>query len=329
LTSRPATLSDLRVAVLAADPHLAALQRACQVLDVRREDWRKEPPHLALIESSGLRRGRGGTGRVAEEKFERALALLSWCEQRGIATALWETSLLRRIKTPTALLQRAQHLFVADPEAANELEGRRPLQLPLAAQVVPESRPTYSQRPHQIAFVERWPRSFSGRRRQQLEAIMDVASENGLVIFRPERSTDTALPERFSSFVIRVPSDRAAIESLGNARMVLGADPSNHGRLMVPQLVFDALAAGSVVIAPNDVGVRRLFGDYFAVIVRTPDDAAAAIERFLRDEEEWTEKSSAARIAILNAHTYPHRIATIASAAGFRLLPALERVTPL
>jgi GNAT superfamily N-acetyltransferase len=314
--------------VLAAHPHLAALRRACHVLDVSRQDWGSETPNLLLIESSGLRRRPGGTGPAAEEKIERALALLDRSERQGIATALWETSLLRRIETPTALLQRAQHLFVADPEAANELGDRRPLQLPLAAQVVPAHRPTYAERRREVAFVERWPAAFSGKRRQLLEAILDVAAQNGLTVLRPEHATGSALPERFLPYVVPVASDPVAIESLADARMVIGADPSNNGRLMVPQLVFDAMAAGCVVIAPNEVGIRRLFGDYFAVIVRTPDDAAAAIERFLRGEEEWTEKSSAARIAILNAHTYPHRIATIASAAGFHLLPEHERVTP-
>ena len=114
------------------------------MVDVRREDWGSEAPHLLLIESSGLRRRPDGTGRVSEEKVERALALLDRSERQGIATALWETSLLRRIETPVSLLQRAQHLFVADPEAAKELGDRRPLQLPLAAQVVPESRPLSS-----------------------------------------------------------------------------------------------------------------------------------------------------------------------------------------
>jgi glycosyltransferase involved in cell wall biosynthesis len=264
---------------------------------------------------------------VAEEKVERALAALAWCEPRGIATALWETSLLRRIETPPSLLQRAQHLFAADPEA-KELEGRRPLRLPLAAQVIPESRPTYGERRREIAFVERWPAWFSGKRRQQLEAIMDAAAEYGLVILRPESAADSALPERFSSFVVRLPSDRDAVEALRDARLVIGADPRNHGRLMVPQLVFDAMAAGSVVIAPNYVGVRRLFAE-FVVIPKTRDDAAAAIDRFLRNEDDWIEMSSNARIAILNAHTYAHRVATIASAAGFRLLPELEGVTPL
>jgi glycosyltransferase involved in cell wall biosynthesis len=264
---------------------------------------------------------------VAEEKVERALALLAWCEARGIATALWETSSRRRIETPASLLQRTQQLFVADPEAASALGGRRPLQLPLAAQVIPESRPTYSQRTREIAFLERWPGSFAGKRRQELEAIMDVAAQHGLVIFRS--GSPTALPERFSSFVVSLRSERDAIESLRDARIVIGADPGNHGRLMVPQLVFDALAAGSIVIAPNYAGIRRLFGDYFAIIVRTPDEAAAAIERLLRDEEKWSEMSAEARVAILNAHSYPHRIATIASAAGFQLLPDLERVKPL
>ena len=53
-----------------------------------------------------------------------------------------ETSPQALIATPTSLMERVRHLFCADPEAvphlAARLEGRRPLVVPLAAQVIPE-----------------------------------------------------------------------------------------------------------------------------------------------------------------------------------------------
>ena len=106
------------------------------------------PPHLALIESSWLR-GPAEPGdenadrpRAAPERVEQTLELLGWCRDRDVPTALWETSPQALIATPTSLMERVRHLFCADPEAvphlAARLEGRRPLVLPLAAQVIPE-----------------------------------------------------------------------------------------------------------------------------------------------------------------------------------------------
>jgi spore maturation protein CgeB len=70
--------------------------------------------------------------------------------------------------------------------------------------------------------------------------------------------------------------------------------------------VFDALAAGAVVVSDNEIGVRELFGDEFPVaqtaaqlearIAWTENDpvAAAAVQARLRD-------------AVLARHTYAHR----------------------
>lgn len=43
--------------------------------------------------------------------------------------------------------------------------------------------------------------------------------------------------------------------------------------------------------------------------------------RVLGSEREWSEMSEVGRRAILHAHTYSNRLATIASTAGFRVVP--------
>ena len=330
---QPRSLSDLRVAVLAADPHFACIQRACRAGDVLEEDWsagpEPAPPHLLLIEASGLRRRPGGTGPIADDKVERALELIAWCESVGVPTALWETSLQRRIDTPKSLMNKVDHIFVADPEAvgalAQDLDGRRPAQLPLAAQVVPEAAPAFDEREHQIVFSGRWASWFKGSQREQLEMILEVASGHGLVIFDRETDReDYRLPESFSPFAVPVPTDRYAIEQFRNSRLVIAYDPRNHGRLMVSQVAFDALASGAAVIAPNNLRLRRVLG-HIVIRLKTRDEAEREIKRLLENEKEWTEESSRSRTAALHAHTYPNRIATIASAAGYRLLPEPER----
>lgn len=328
-TPPPERLSELRLAALAGQAHLQSLRRACRVVDVRAEDWSGGPnrdlPHLLLIESSGLRKQPRGVGPLADEMVERALELLDWCGREGVPAALWETFLRRRINTPLSLMEGAPKLFVADPEAveplAQQLGGRRPMQLPLAAQVIPEERIPFAERKIEVAFLGRWAEWFSGHRREELEAILDAAAQRGLVIFGHEEDReDYLLPERFLPFAVTVPSDRRGIESFRDARIVVGLDPRNHGRLMVPQVVFDALAAGSAVISPNHTGLRRLVG-HITVLLRSREEAEREMDRLLGDEGEWGWMSERARNAILNAHTYKHRVATIASAFGLRLVP--------
>ena len=329
----PQTLSDFRLAVLAAEPHFDCLHRACRAVDVSNEDWNAgpevDPPHLMLIEAGGLRRYTTGTGPIAEEKVERAFELLAWCESEGVPTAFWETSLQPRIDTPTSLLASVGHVFVADPEAipplSEQLGGRRPAQLPLAAQIVSEKVPGFDDRGLQIAFLNRWENCFEGAEREQLEMILEVAGKHGLVIFqREEDRADYRLPGSLSPFAHTVASERHAIEQFRNSRLVIAFDPRNHGRLMIPQIAFDALASGAVVIAPDNLGMRRVVG-HIVLRLETRDQARQVIERMLGDGDEWAKQSKRSRMATLHAHTYPNRVATVASAAGYRLLPEPER----
>jgi hypothetical protein len=325
----PLLVADLHVATLAGSAHFECISRACTAVDVLEQDWSSGSssglPHLLLIESSGLRSQRGGVGPLADERVERATQLIAWAERGGVSTALWETALVGRIQTPTELLRGVQHVFVVDPEAGEplteKLEGRRPIQLPLAAQRVPTEAPSYGDRTNDVVFAGGWPEEFKGRLREELEAILDAAAENGLVVLRsePDASSD-ALPDRFSSFVRSVPSDEATVDAFADSRMVVGFDPANIGRLAVPQLSFDALAAGSVLVAPNYSGTRSLFR-YTGLIAEDREVAKEEMGRVLGSEREWSEMSEVGRRAILHAHTYSNRLATIASTAGFRVVP--------
>ena len=325
----PQLVADLRIAALAGSPHLDCISGVCTAIDVAERDWSSGsfpgPPHVLLIESSGLRARADDEGPVADEKVERAAELIDWAEREGISTALWETALMRRIQTPTPLLRDVEHVFVVDPEAVEPLtekrEGRRPMRLPLAAQAVPTEVPGYGGRRNPVAFVGGWPAGFKGRFQEELEAILDVAAEHGLVILRSESGAPSdALPDRFSSFVRSVSSAAETHQAFADSRMVVAFDPANSGRLAVPQVSLDALAAGSVLVAPSHTGIRSMFR-YTGLFAKDREEAKEEIGRVLGSEEEWSEMSEAGRKSILHAHTYSNRLATIASAAGFQVVP--------
>lgn len=325
----PQALADLRLATLVGDAHLESMRAVCRTVDLQEQDWSSGPekasPDLLLIESSGLRKG-SGDGPISEEKVERALALVAWGESQGVPAVLWETALRARIDTPASLMRKVDHVLVADPEAAGsvtgKLEGGRPLRLPLAAQVIPGSPPPFDRRGQAVGFLARWPADFSGRRRQELEQILDAAIPHGLTVFQRERDAGRdELPDRFASSVAPVRSAGEAVESFQDSRVVIGFDPRNNGPRMVPQVAFDALASGAAVIGPNHLGLRSIL-PYSVIRVADREEAEAALDRVLGDEQEWSKHSSLSRKAILHAHTYSNRLATIASVVGLRLIPA-------
>ena len=89
---------------------------------------------------------------------------------------------------------------------------------------------------------------------------------------------------------------------------------------MVPQVVFDAAAGGNVMLVPHQLGVTRLWR-FLATSARTWGEAALQIPRLLMDWADWTDISVDTRRAALNAHTYGHRLASVASVAGFSVTP--------
>ena len=139
--------------------------------------------------------------RAAPERVERALELLGWCRDRDVPTALWETSPKALIATPISLMERARHLFCADPDAvphlAGQLEGRRPLVLPLAAQSIPERVASFGERAPDVAFLWPWDMTGEHLHHERMRETFDVAARYGVVILNPTPgSPPPGLPRR-------------------------------------------------------------------------------------------------------------------------------------
>jgi GT2 family glycosyltransferase/spore maturation protein CgeB len=74
--------------------------------------------------------------------------------------------------------------------------------------------------------------------------------------------------------------------------------------------VFDALAAGTLVVTDNPVGVRELFGDAVPAAT-TPEELAETVTYFLEHPEERASRVAQLRAVVLERHTYAHRAAEL------------------
>ncbi len=70
--------------------------------------------------------------------------------------------------------------------------------------------------------------------------------------------------------------------------------------------LFDALAAGTIVVTDNELGVRELFDEDFPTW-STPEDLVDQVDRLLGDEERRTELAKRYRDIVLERHTYARR----------------------
>jgi hypothetical protein len=108
--------------------------------------------------------------------------------------------------------------------------------------------------------------------------------------------------------------ERAAV-TLGECGALLHYGPAEG----MPRAVFDALGAGLHVVAPgNHLGLRVVPG--LVAHARAPEKVEAELRSAMGTAESEVSRRLIRRAAISRAHTYPHRIATIASAFGFSVL---------
>lgn len=77
--------------------------------------------------------------------------------------------------------------------------------------------------------------------------------------------------------------------------------------------VFDALAAGTLVITDNVAGARELFGEDLPAAA-DPDDLARLAERYLADPVEGRRLAQRLRAVVLERHTYARRAAELREA---------------
>ena len=70
--------------------------------------------------------------------------------------------------------------------------------------------------------------------------------------------------------------------------------------------LFDALAAGTIVLTDNELGVRELFDEDFPTW-ETPEDLIDQVDRLLGDDERRAELAKRYRDIVLERHTYARR----------------------
>ena len=114
--------------------------------------------------------------------------------------------------------------------------------------------------------------------------------------------------------------ETAVRRCLERAPVVIAFHPAIEARTFVTRTAFEAVACGAAVIGRPNWGMHHYFGDTTAKAA----GAAEAGEQYavlLSDEAARQERVRTAQAFVARAHTYDHRLATIASSFGRRLVP--------
>jgi hypothetical protein len=294
---RPLSVSGLRVAAIAGPRLVDALDGECELLPLDTHPVPEWPegsrPDLLLIDGDGL------PSQEDSIAVDAIGALLETCREAGVPTGAWVGE--DRVQHTSPLLSRVHRVFAPDTVVAASLADRVP-QRPI---VVPHAASKSSLRGELptgagVAYSDGYDGCPPEGSEAYVESLLEAAAPFGL---QPLPADD---PERAAETL----RECAALLHIGSAESL-------------PRAAFDALGAGLHVVAPgNHLGLRVVPG--LVAHGRAAEKVEAELRSAMGSAEEEVGRRQLRRAAAGHAHTYPHRIATIASALGFALLPAGE-----
>jgi Glycosyl transferases group 1 len=324
-------LDGLEIWLVGGEELAAATASACGITALSPLDapaaWpRERRPDFLLVEGRE-RLGEGWAG-------EGLASLLALCERLGIPRLLWITeSPFDPALLP--LCPRFTRVFSSDRDHGHELRaaGAREPSLLWPGTALPVATGEANgpgSRPDPIVWLGGWRDEWPAAWQERLLAILEAARPLGLRIADPNAAA--ALPGELKRCVDPAPP-ASAQSALRRARVTIAADPASSAPHIAPRAAFDAIACGSAVVTPHAFATpfdfsegRREEGTWRELVPVVADGETAERELRALLEDEPRRESAVRRCAriVANNHTHTHRIATLASAAGVKVVPEAD-----
>lgn len=219
------------------------------------------------------------------------------------------------------LARRCAWVFAADGMHLRGLrEAGIPEPLPLQPCTrLPARAPDMANRSIPVAWIVTGSSPWPSRGREWVTTLLDAADRHGLTIGAVPGADISSLSETHRSRVRRLDNDGVAAV-LSDAQVVVGADPTSASDMILPAGVLEGLAQGAAVISPHLRGVWDALHD-IVPIATTREQADAHLDHLLGDPDARRAMVTRSRAVIANNHTPEHRVATLASARGWSLVP--------
>lgn len=233
--------------------------------------------------------------------------------RRGQVSVLWVISHPERVKAE--LCNRYDLVLAASEPYATKLQ--RTVDAPvfplLQATDQRRFRPAASGPDHDLLFVanSRWTR----------RRIVDdlTPTDLDLAVYGKDWTADLIDPRHVRG---RGVPNAELHRYYSSAAVVLNDHwPEMAAEGFVSNRVYDALACGAVVVSDPVVGIDEQF-DGAVVTYRSRLDLHGAVTRLLGDEEERQWRAERGRAAVLERHTFAHRVERLLSLLGPFLGPA-------
>ena len=316
----PQTLREYRLARLRRDPfwtdgsgaHVAITLTSLDVADGW-GDWYSGHEIGDALEAIGWRvsyvERKGDRWYELPEDLDYVLSLMDPFDLRRVpehvSTIVWIRNWTERwLERPW--FERADVLLVSSQGSAELIEartGRRTIRFPLAVNPARfHPQPAEERFVCDYAFTGNW----WGKDRDIQRALAPRDGERLLVYGKDWEQVPELAPYArgelpYEQLALLYPSAKLVLDDTQGPTLPYGA---------VNARVFDALAAGTLVITNCESGVRELFDEEFPVW-SSREDLRAALDELLGDDARRAELTARYRETVLTRHTYAHRAARL------------------
>lgn len=306
------SLGDLRLALIAGERTREAIDHSRPLSVVPAVPDRAD---LLLVESAALERGPKGV------LSEQAVAEIARSFRAArVPTAIWLTSTRDAGTATKSLLEPFDHVFAVHQYAvdlAADAAHKRPAVLMPAAS--PKALAVDAKEKTGVAYMGGYSARWSPQSRALIETYLRVSLTSGLRIIAVRGSEPHGLPRRYSRRVQVVDTPARAVEAMSRFRALIAPAPVQEAE-SVPEAVMDAIAARVRVIMPSNVAASMAL-PRMVRFAGPGNDLVEALEECTRQDKRYERYVSGGRRFIQHTHTYSHRLATVAAAAGFRVFP--------
>lgn len=323
----PRSPRDLRPWLAGDGILVRGLGAACQATALHPADWAQQaasvdPPAFLLVEGSAA------CATTWREELDR---LLERCDESSIPTLLWlSTSPIGGYWRDRCA--RFGRVFSTDRTHRLELEalgvGMPSTLWPATALPIEVPDPErLSERPYPVVWPGGWRAEWPAAWRQRLAAVLRGAAECGLRIVESGDLGD--LPQELRPLIVKGDGESPE-EVFRRTAVVIATDPEIGSATACPAVAFDAAACGAAVLTAHDFSSDMHFAiaelkdggpRHLIQSVHDADGTRAEIDRLLADGRLRGEVTAHTARILANNHTYSHRLATLASALGYRLVP--------
>jgi len=329
LPAGPVALPELTVATI-LDPFSAlAFRYEWRQVEPSPERWRevvqRERPHLLFVESAwrgndgqwaGHLSGEGGPSKPLGD-------LVRWCRDHDVPTVFWnkEDPPNYDVFLPAAKL--FDHVFTVDadclPRYREDLGHDRVALLPFAAQPRIHNPVLSGEgRAYDVAFAGTYFADKHPERREQMAAVVGPARDFDLHIYSRMQTEDLRYqyPLDYAPFIVGTLPYEQMVGAYKSYKVFLNVNSVTKSPTMCARRLFELSAAGTPVVSGPSAAIERYFGADLVQVAHDEQETRNLLRALLGSDELRDRIGHRAHRAVLDAHTFSHRVDTVLSAAG-------------